>query len=182
MSSNKSLIRYDKIRKADDLNDQKTASEIQAALSASVTQEDLQEYLLSQVKRIIFGDAAGTWNTDFVGAGISPLVTAQTADTHKTLRQLIHFLDDGPGDGFSATATKEVIGGMFPTEIRWKDASGHLIVKKTITRSGGGATVVKPNPIVWQVYASDGSTVLATATDVLVYSGISETGRTRTFS
>jgi len=67
------LVRYREVRRADQLDDQKTALQILAADASSVTQEELQQFLLSQVKRIIWGDHAGTWKDDFVAAGVSPL-------------------------------------------------------------------------------------------------------------
>jgi hypothetical protein len=73
-------VRYRVVRVADKTDDQKTAVEILNALASSLTQEDLQEFLLSQVKRIIFGDLPGKWFDDFESAGvlslaeISPLV------------------------------------------------------------------------------------------------------------
>ena len=109
------------------------------------------------------------------GAGLTP---AQ----HRTMLQLIHFIDEGPADGFASGATKEIDGGLFPTEIRWKRADATLLVKKVITRSGGGATNLAPTPIVWTIYDTDGSTVLATVSDAVTYSGVAETGRTRTIS
>lgn len=107
-----------------------------------------------------------------------------TETTHKTLRQLIHFLEDGPGEGFVSGAYREITGGAFPTGIIWWESGSKLkkIVEKIITRSGGGATNVKPTPIVWKVYDTDGSTVLATVSDAVTYSGVFETSRTRTIS
>jgi hypothetical protein len=66
-------VRYRVVRIADKTDDQKTASAILNALGSSITQEDLQEFLLSQVKRIIHGNNAGTWRDDFEGAGILSL-------------------------------------------------------------------------------------------------------------
>lgn len=104
--------------------------------------------------------------------------------THVALRQLIHFIDDGPGDGFASGAHKVVTGGAFPTAVTWwtSSAQTHKIVEKIITRSGGGATNVTPTPIVWRMYDADGSTILATVSDAVTYSGVFETSRTRTIS
>jgi hypothetical protein len=66
-------VRYRVIRVADKTDDQKTASDILNALVSSLTQEELQEFLLSQVKRIIYGNNTGTWSGDFKGAGILSL-------------------------------------------------------------------------------------------------------------
>lgn len=102
-----------------------------------------------------------------------------TADAHKILRQLIHFIDEGPAEGFASGAYKEVTGTVFPTAVIWYDSSGvgkKKIVEKLITWTGPNATT-----IVWKVY--DGSeTLLATVTDTISYTGIFETSRTRSIA
>jgi hypothetical protein len=69
----KDLVRYKEVRVADRRNDQKTAAQILNADAASITQEQLQEFVLSQIKRIIHGDHAGTWKDDFEASGILSL-------------------------------------------------------------------------------------------------------------
>lgn len=119
--------------------------------------------------------------TQLLGGGVGV-----TEEVHKTLRQLIHFIEDGPAEGFASGAYKEVLpaASPFPTSVIWWGSSSKLkkIVEKTITRSGGSATNVTPTPIVWKVYATDGSTVLATVSDAISYSGVFETSRTRTIT
>jgi hypothetical protein len=109
-----------------------------------------------------------------------------TESSHKTLRQLIHFIDEGPAEGFTSGAYKEILpaGDLFPTSVTWWESSSKLkkIVAKLITRSGGGATNIKPTPIKWKIYDTDGSTVLWTISDAIVYSGIMESTRTRTIT
>ena len=104
--------------------------------------------------------------------------------SHKLLRQLIHFIDNGPAEGFASGAYREIIGGVFPTEVIWWESASKLkrIVDKVVTRSGGGATPVAPTPITWRVYDTDGTTVLATVADAIAYSGAFETSRTRTIT
>ena len=48
------------------------------------------------------------------GGGITP-------EQHQTLRQLIHFIDEGPGDGFATGAYKVILptANPFPTNITW---------------------------------------------------------------
>ena len=106
-----------------------------------------------------------------------------TAEQHKTLRQLIHFLDDGPAEGFASGAYREIVGGVFPTSIIWWESASKLkkLVEKTITRTGSG-TNAAPTPIVWQMYDTDGTTVLSTVTDAVTYSGVIETSRARTIA
>lgn len=104
------------------------------------------------------------------GSGISEA-------THRTLLQLIHFIDEGPAEGFATGATKTVTGTVFPTQILWKRADATKLVEQNITWTGS-----KPTTIEWKVYDTDGTTVLATVTDTISYSGVFETGRTRAIS
>jgi len=122
---------------------------------------------------------AGVTLTDVI-AGVGALTEA----AHKALRQLIHFINDGPAESFASGAFKEVTGGFFPTSRIWWESTSKLkkIVEKTITRSGGGATNVKPTPIEWKMYDTDGSTVLVTVSDAITYSGIAEVSRIRTIT
>jgi len=104
---------------------------------------------------------------------------------HEALRALIHFIDEGPACSFASGAYKETLpaGDAFPTSIIWWESASKTqkIVEKTITRTGTG-TNVKPTPIVWKMYDTDGTTVLCTVTDVIVYTGVFETSRTRTIA
>lgn len=99
-----------------------------------------------------------------------------TADAHKILRQLIHFIDEGPAEGFTSDAYKEVTGLRFPTSIVWWESSSKSkkIVEQNITWTG-----VLPTTVEWKVYDTDGSTVLATVTDTITYTGRFEQSRTR---
>jgi len=93
-------------------------------------------------------------------------------------RQLIHFIDEGPGEGFASGAYKEITGGAFPTIVIWYDKAGagkKKVVEKLITRNASQI----PTIIAWKLY--DSSEVLVrTITDTITYSGITETSRTRT--
>jgi hypothetical protein len=100
-----------------------------------------------------------------------------TAQQHPELQQLIHFIDEGPAEGFASGATKTVTGGLFPTEILWKRSDDTALVRQTLTWSG-----ILPVTVEWKVYAADGATALATVTDTISYAGIFETGRTRTIA
>lgn len=96
---------------------------------------------------------------------------------HKTLLQLIHFIDEGPAEGFATGATKTVTGSVFPTQVLWKRADATKLVEKNTTWTG-----VNPTAIEWKMYAADGTTVLVTVTDAISYSGVFETGRTRSIT
>lgn len=118
-------------------------------------------------------DATGEYDPR-AGGGI-------TAEQHKTLRQLIHFISEGPADGFTSGAYKETLSAVnpFPTSVIWWESSSKLkkIVERTITWTGANPTTDE-----WKVYDTDGSTVLATVSDSISYSGSFETSRTRTIT
>lgn len=124
--------------------------------------------------RFSFYDSAGEYNPRS-GGGISE---AQ----HKILRQLIHFIDEGPAEGFASGAYKEVTGQPFPTSVIWWESSSKAkkIVEKTITYGTSPKVVTS---IVWKMYDTDGTSVLATVTDAITYSsGVFEASRTRTIA
>lgn len=101
------------------------------------------------------------------------------AASHKALRDLIHFIDDGPADGFPSGAFKQTFysGALIVDEVWWADNSAtQRIVDLSITYTGA-----LPTTEVWRMYASDGVTVLVTLTDAITYSGALETERTRTW-
>lgn len=104
---------------------------------------------------------------------------ALTVAQHKTLRHLIHFISEGPAEGFASGAYRVVTGTVFPSNITWYDQAGvgkKKIVSKDITYTGAF-----PTTIVWKVYDAS-ETLLATVTDTLSYSGAFETSRTRTIA
>lgn len=106
------------------------------------------------------------------GAGLSAI-------QHEGLRQLIHFIDNGPAEGFSSGAYRETTGTVFPTAIIWYDQVGvgkKKIVSKEIVWSGPF-----PATITWKMYDAS-EVLLATVTDTLTYSGPFETSRTRTIA
>ena len=107
-----------------------------------------------------------------VGGGISPT-------QHKSLRDLIHFIDDGPADGFASGSFKQTFysGALIASEIWWESAALiRRIVDLDITYTGS-----LPTTEVWRMYDADGVTVLVTLTDVVTYSGALEQTRTRTW-
>jgi hypothetical protein len=123
--------------------------------------------------RFSFVDGAGEYDPRS-GSGISE---AQ----HRALRQLIHFIDNGPAEGFVSGAYRETLptANPFPTSIIWWESSGKTkkIVEKLITWTGAFPTTIE-----WNIYDTDGSTKLATVSDSISYSGPFETHRTRTIT
>ncbi len=105
-----------------------------------------------------------------------------TPTQHDALRQLIHLADGGGPYALAASgAYREITPSAdpFPTSVIWWTSSGKTakILEKTITY-----TDAFPTTIEWKVYDTDGSTVLVTATDVITYTDVFETSRTRTIA
>lgn len=101
---------------------------------------------------------------------------------HRTLRQLIHFIEEGPAEGFASGAYQETLPAAdpFPTSFIWWESAAKLkkIVEEAVTYNANKTIATDQ----WKVYDTDGSTVLATVTDTISYSGIFETSRTRTIA
>ena len=125
------------------------------------------------------GTGGGGYTLAELLAGSGGLTVAQ----HKTLRQLIHFIDSGPADGFPASGVNREISyptspaSPFPSSVIWYEDAGKTkkIVELTITRNANQT----PSSEVWKMYDTDGTTVLLTVTDTISYNGILETTRTR---
>lgn len=109
------------------------------------------------------------------GGGITPF-------EHETLRQLIHFVDEGPGDGFASGAFKVTLPSpsVFPTSIIWylDVAMTQKLVEKTVVWNNAVPTI-----ITWRVYNTDGITVAHTVIDNITYTNrVFESTRVRTIS
>ena len=121
--------------------------------------------------RFSFYDSVGEYDPR-AGGGLSE---AQ----HAALRQLIHFLYDGPGAGFTSGAYKETTyTTVFPTlEVWYEDnTKAKKILQLAILYTG-----VVPTTETWTIYDTDGATPLVTLTDSITYSGVFEQTRTRTW-
>ncbi len=109
------------------------------------------------------------------GGGITP-------QQHKTLRDLIHFIDEGPGDGFASGALKEVLpsGNPFPTSVIWwlDIAKTKKLVEKFISYYPNQF----PHVITWNMYDTDGVTLIHTVTDTITYNQAFEDSRVRTIT
>lgn len=117
-------------------------------------------------------DNFGVFNPREGGTGV-------TEATHKTLRQLIHFIDSGPAEGFVSGAFQEILPAAdpFPTSYIWWTSAAKTakIVELTLTRN----VTKTPNVETWKIYDTDGTTVLATVADTWTYSGVIPLSRTR---
>ncbi len=96
--------------------------------------------------------------------------------THKSLRQLVHIADNGPYETFSG-AVCDTEAMPFPSASIWyTDATKtKKIVEQSVTYNSSRL----PTQVVYRTYASDGTTVVAMATDTVTYAGVFETSRTR---
>ena len=140
-----------------------------------LTNGDLLGVSLVHTGRIRYNLVTDLLEVSTNGGAYVPLGTLDPG-THEALRQLIHFIDEGPANGFASGAYKEITGTLYPTAIVWYDsaAPGHKkIVEKLITW-----TDVLPTTIVWNMYNAAG-VLLATVTDIITYAGVYETHRTR---
>lgn len=90
-----------------------------------------------------------------------------TPGQHETLKQLIHFIDEGPATGFITGAFKEILDQPFPSSVTWyKDnTKQQKIVEKLIIRNGDQ----NPISIIWNMYDDDGITIIHTITDTITY-------------
>lgn len=119
-----------------------------------------------------------TSSTNGGGGGGTPV----TPDLHEALRQAIHFIDEGPGDGFETGAYKVTSPSpsVFPTNITWylNESMAQKLVEKNIVWAGS-----VPTNITWEIYNPDGITVAHTVSDVITYKNrIFESTRVRTIS
>lgn len=172
------LVRLREVRAPDVADDQKTASQIKNDAPLSVSEEDFQTYVLSQLKRVIHGDYPGTWRDDFVGMGIPSLHSSALAST----QLLLSYIDEGPVEAYPS-AYKETTGFPWPSDVTWytDTTKTKKIVSKAITRNADQA----PTSIVWTLYQSDGVTPVITATDTITNTGtpaVFEASRTRVIS
>lgn len=117
--------------------------------------------------------------TRTISVYVSPGTTPVTETTHPALRQLIHFIDEGPAEGFTSLAYRETLPSAdpFPTSIIWWTSSAKTskIVEETISYNANKTV----NTDAWYMYATDGVTILKTVVDTYSYSGVFETSRTR---
>jgi hypothetical protein len=108
------------------------------------------------------------------------LFNAMTQSQHRTLRQLIHFIDEqGPAFGFASGAFREILpaANPFPTSETWWESAAKLkkIVQETITYNANKTIATDK----WEMFDTDGVTVIETVTDTMTYSTVFETNRTR---
>jgi len=106
--------------------------------------------------------------TDLLATG-----TGMTEAAHKIIRHIIHYIEEGPAEN---SYKKTTWTGILPASEIWYTTSGMtaFIYEKNYTWTGITATTIER-----KIYDTDGSTVLATATDTITYNGIFEDTSTR---
>lgn len=111
---------------------------------------------------------------------VSPASSSLTPAQHRDLRHLIHFIDQGPAAGILTGSFKEILppAAPFPTlEIWWTSPDKvEKILQLEVTRSVGQLPVTES----WKLF--EGASIVETVTDVITYSGVFETSRTRTMT
>jgi len=111
-----------------------------------------------------------------------------TEEEHRTLRQLIHFIEtNSPGPGFGdGPYASEVLPAAdpFPTSETWFKTAGDRtagtgkICRWEATYNANKTFATEK----WIVYKADGLNPAADATDTISYSGTFETGRSRAYT
>jgi hypothetical protein len=94
--------------------------------------------------------------------------------------RLLEKFISSPAEGWPSGIYREVTGGVFPSALTWWTSSAKTtkVVEAVYTRNGAQqATTVQ-----WKMYASNGTTVLSTITDTIVYTNGAESSRTRTIA
>jgi hypothetical protein len=130
-----------------------------------------------------YNDTTKRWEFTNDGTTIIDLASGGgiTPTAHKALYDLIHFIDDGPAEGFVSGAYKETLpaGDPFPTSETWwtSGAKTRLLVALTISRNPNKT----PATEVWEMYDATGNKIV-TVTDTIAYQAVFETARTRTWT
>lgn len=135
---------------------------------------DLTQYNLTQKAFLQSIGIVNGLGMDGYGGGI-------TAEQHQELRQLIHFIDNGPGIGFGTEMlrTTTPAGSPFPTNITWfNDLTGmYKIVEKIITYNTNKTVASE----LWNMYDSTGTNIVQTVVDTFFYTNnVFESSRVRT--
>lgn len=129
------------------------------------------------------GLISGQTITDSIEA-LANAITATsgiTLEQHKTLRQAIHLIPNGPMDGFSASPLyQEYEGGIFPNKMTWYTSNNKLfkILEQNVIYNSNKTIQSQA----WIIYAIDGVTPLITMQEDFTYNGIILSNVTRQFS
>lgn len=104
-----------------------------------------------------------------------------TSEQHKTLRQAIHLIPNGPYDGFSASPLyQEFEGGIFPNKMTWYTSNSKI--SKILEQNVVYNTNKTIQSQTWIIYSYDGMTPLLTMQEFFTYNGIILSNVTRQFT
>lgn len=159
------------------LNANEDAPEVRGIFLQNTTGTDEDAYITRDGDDIVFRDAANP-----VEKTLTELLSGSgglTEGAHPGLRQLIHFIEGGPAEGFTSGAFAVKSPVPFPVSEIWYVAGSTppagKIIEQTVTYNANKTI----NTSEWKMYDTDGSTVLVTVTDTFSYSGVFSTGRIR---
>lgn len=104
-----------------------------------------------------------------------------TENEHEILRQLIHFVDEGPATGFNSGAYKEIlpIDNPFPTSMIWYTSISKI--NKIVEQVFYYNTNKTIRSVVWKMYDINNN-IISIIKDDMTYNGIFEISRVRTIS
>jgi hypothetical protein len=115
---------------------------------------------------------------------LNRLVSNSLSDTqsHQALLDIIHFLDDGPGDGWASGAVRVRVG-TGPNAGGWvwytSTAMTARIIDMTVTYPAGS---ILPQTKAWRLYAANGTSVIRTLTDTYTWNGPLLTQKARSWT
>lgn len=99
-------------------------------------------------------------------------------------RKLVNYINNGPAEEYNS-AYLEILpaDSLFPTaSIWWTDETKtSKVYEENYQRTNPGSEL-KPNPITYKLYSTDGSTVLIQATDTITYSLVGVNAVSRSIS
>lgn len=163
-----SSVKLEQVRHPESQNDQLSPAQIitvgQPGGTAN-TEEQFQEAVLSQLKRIIWGPAVGNWYSNFSGSGVKSLQELSSGIVSGSVTFPDMFLETDPDLG-NVIWTNTKSGSQVTSET-WTNTVTSKLVKSidyTYTSS-------KLTQEVRKVFGADGTTITAQATIVYVYSG-----------
>ncbi len=103
--------------------------------------------------------------------------------THAQLNDLIHVMGGGgPVLNGAVKVTTYVVGTIFVASEAWYTTASHTIPISQHRYVYPSASYLNPTQEVWQVYVPGSAVVAHTITDTMVYAGITEVSRTRSYN
>lgn len=120
-----------------------------------------------------------TVTEDITYSGAFEVSRLRTIVAGSSDNKLLYFIG-APAEGWASGAYRTITGGAFPSNMTWWTSSAQTarIMESNYTRNAQKqATTIEH-----KLYATDGTTVISTITESVVYSGVLELNRTRTIT